>query len=91
MMETVARLTSRLRIIVKVPLLSPELSAQWLRLFTDVDLTTARSLVDSLVNDVVVGERDIEALTGRRPARFVTVAADALAERVRRRAADAPA
>ena len=36
----------RLRIIVKVPLLSPELSARWLRLFTDVDLTTARTLVD---------------------------------------------
>ena len=44
----------RRRLIVPVPLLSPRLSSHWLRLITDVDLTTARALVDSMTNEVVV-------------------------------------
>ena len=67
MLTTVARLTGRHRVIVPVPLLSPRLSSHWLRLVTDVDLPTARSLVDSLTNDVVVHDRRLERLVGHPP------------------------
>jgi uncharacterized protein YbjT (DUF2867 family) len=40
--------------IVPVPLLTPRLSSRWLSLVTDVDLATARNLVDSMNNEVVV-------------------------------------
>ena len=35
-------------------MLSPRLSSLWLALVTDVDLATARNLVDSMTNEVVV-------------------------------------
>lgn len=47
---------------VTVPLLTPRLSSAWLALITDVDITTARNLVDSLSNEVVVHDRSIEAV-----------------------------
>ena len=40
--------------IVPVPLLTPRLSSRWLALVTDVDVATARNLVDSMNNEVVV-------------------------------------
>ena len=40
--------------IIRVPVLSPGLSARWLRLVTDVDPYLARSLVEGLRNTVVV-------------------------------------
>ena len=45
---------------VGVPLLTPRLSSYWLALVTDVDLRTARTLVDSMTNEVVVTDRSIE-------------------------------
>jgi uncharacterized protein YbjT (DUF2867 family) len=83
MLETVAEMTARHRLIVPVPVLSPRLSSHWLRLITDVDLPTARSLVESLTNDVVVTDRRIEALVGRSPMSFRAAAELALAERIR--------
>jgi uncharacterized protein YbjT (DUF2867 family) len=47
---------------VTVPLLTPQLSSWWLALVTDVDLTTARNLVDSLSTEVVVHDRSIETV-----------------------------
>jgi len=47
---------------VSVPLLSPRLSSGWLSLVTDVDLDTARNLVDSMTNEVIVKDRSIEQL-----------------------------
>ncbi|UWZ59591.1 NAD(P)H-binding protein [Dactylosporangium aurantiacum] len=47
---------------VTVPLLTPRLSSAWLAFVTDVDLTTARNLVDSLSTEVVVHDRGIEAV-----------------------------
>jgi uncharacterized protein YbjT (DUF2867 family) len=44
---------------VNVPLLSPRLSSAWLALVTDVDLRTARTLVDSMTNEVVVRDNAI--------------------------------
>jgi uncharacterized protein YbjT (DUF2867 family) len=83
MLEIVAEMTARHRLIVPVPVLSPRLSSHWLRLITDVDLPTARSLVDSLTNDVVVGDRRLEELLDRPPLGFRAAAELALAERIR--------
>jgi uncharacterized protein YbjT (DUF2867 family) len=84
MMLTVGRLISRRPLILPVPLLSPGLSAQWLRLVTDVDLTTAKALVDSLTNEVVVHDHRIEELLGYRPVTFAVAARRALDTRTER-------
>ena len=73
-----------LRLIVPVPLLSPRLSSHWLRLVTDVDLPTARALIDSMTNEVVVRDRRIEELTGHRALSFQEAAERALEDRTRR-------
>ena len=84
MMRTVARVMGRRRLIVPVPLLSSRLSSQWLRLITDVDLNTARALVDSLANEVVVRDHSIEAIAPRSAVSFAEAATDALESRARR-------
>jgi uncharacterized protein YbjT (DUF2867 family) len=45
-----------------VPLLTPQLSAGWLALVTDVDMATARNLVDSMTNEVIVHDHAIESI-----------------------------
>ncbi|GAB6901686.1 NAD(P)H-binding protein [Kineosporia succinea] len=47
---------------VTVPLLTPSLSSHWLALVTDVDTATARNLVDSMINEVVVRDHSIEEI-----------------------------
>ena len=89
MLITVAKLMGRRRLIVPVPVLSPRLSSHWLNLVTDVDMTTARSLVDSLSNEVVVRDHSIESVVGTeahpyRPLAFSAAAAAALAAREHR-------
>ena len=73
-----------LRLIIPVPLLSPRLSSHWLRLITDVDLPTARALIDSMTNEVVVVDRRIEELTGHKSVSFQEAAERALQDRTRR-------
>src|SRR6478752_785614 len=48
--------------IVPIPLLTPRLSSMWLALVTDVDQATARNLVDSMNNEVVVQDDSITRL-----------------------------
>jgi uncharacterized protein YbjT (DUF2867 family) len=48
--------------IVKVPVLTPQLSSYWLALVTDVDLTTGRNLIDSMGTEVVVTDDSIKEL-----------------------------
>ena len=67
-----------LKAIVPVPLLTPRLSSLWLRLVTDVDLGTARALVDSMTNEVVVHDRRIEQVTGHHAMPFEEAAERAL-------------
>jgi uncharacterized protein YbjT (DUF2867 family) len=86
MLRVVAEEMRRSLFIVPVPLLSPSLSSHWLRLITDVDLQTARSLVDSMTNEVVVTERRLEQLTGHRPMTYRAAARQALIDRRRRKA-----
>lgn len=85
MLNTVGRMPGGImRLMVPVPLLSPSLSSHWLRLVTDVDLATARALVESMSNEVVVHDRRIEELTGHRAMSFEKAAERALAARERR-------
>ena len=52
--------------ILTVPLLTPRLSSHWLALVTDVDTATARNLVDSMSNEVVVTDHSIrDVVPGR--------------------------
>ena len=53
--------------MVKVPLLTPRLSSLWLSLVTDVDTATARNLVDSMSNEVVVTDDSIAEIVPGRP------------------------
>ena len=62
MMRRVAALEGRRRIVIPVPLLTPSLSARWLSLVTDVDTRTGRSLVDSMINEVIVHDDSIREL-----------------------------
>jgi uncharacterized protein YbjT (DUF2867 family) len=86
MLEGAAAELHRRLFILPVPVLSPALSSHWLRLITDVDLQTARSLVDSMTNEVVVSDRRIESVTGIEPTTFADAARQALADRKARKA-----
>ena len=84
MMETAARVMGRHRLIVPVPFLSPRLSSHWLRLITDVDLQTARALIDSMTNEVVVHDHRIAKLVGPAGTSFAAAVEEALAGRAAR-------
>jgi uncharacterized protein YbjT (DUF2867 family) len=88
MMSTVSRTMGHRRLIVPVPLLSPRLSSHWLRFITDVDLTTARALVDSMSNEVVVHDCRINELLAHQPMTFEDAVWAALEARERRTAID---
>jgi len=61
-LTTTARiLVGRPPLIIPVPVLSPGLSARWLGLVTDVDVSVAVPLVDGLRNRVVVTDDGIDA------------------------------
>jgi len=62
-LTTTARiLVGRPPLIIPVPVLSPGLSARWLGLVTDVDVSVAVPLVDGLRNRVVVTDDSIDAV-----------------------------
>jgi uncharacterized protein YbjT (DUF2867 family) len=67
-----------------VPLLTPRLSSAWLALVTDVDVPTARNLVDSMTTEVVVRDRSIEELVPGKPIGYEDAVRIALAERAGR-------
>jgi uncharacterized protein YbjT (DUF2867 family) len=84
MMLIVSRIMGHRRVIAPVPVLSPRLSSHWLRLITDVDLTTARTLVDSMSNEVVVRDRQIDDLLSHQPMTFEDAVRATLESRQRR-------
>jgi uncharacterized protein YbjT (DUF2867 family) len=86
MLRRVAALEGRRTLIVPVPLLSPSLSSLWLALVTDVDVRTGRSLIDSMINEVVVREDSIRELVPFSPMDFDAAVLTALGERARARA-----
>ncbi|MGF7233723.1 MAG: NAD(P)H-binding protein [Frankia sp.] len=60
MLGRAARVLGKRVTTITVPLLTPRLSSAWLALVTNVDLATARNLVDSMTTEVVVRDRSIE-------------------------------
>lgn len=82
MLKTVARIQNHRRLpVLTVPLLTPRLSAEWLALVTDVDLATARNLVDSMTNEVVVGTDTVRRISPQPPMSFADAVRVALRER----------
>jgi uncharacterized protein YbjT (DUF2867 family) len=83
MMRRVAQLHHHRRLhMLAVPLLTPRLSSHWLSLVTDVDTATARNLVDSMSNEVVVSDYSIADIVPGLPMGYD----DAVREAYRQRA-----
>ena len=81
MLRRVATLEGRRLPILPVPLLTPGLSSLWLALVTDVDTRAGRTLVDSMVNEVVVTDASIRAVVPFPPMSYDDAVRAALAER----------
>ena len=81
MMRRVAAIEGRHTVIVPVPLLTPGLSSLWLRLITNVDTETGRSLIDSMANEVVVRDDSIRSLIEFEPLGYDAAVLAALGER----------
>ncbi|MEE4660942.1 MAG: DUF2867 domain-containing protein [Halieaceae bacterium] len=64
-MNMLARILGKRRLIIKVPLLTPRLSSYWLRLVTAVPVNVARALIDGLRHDVLADDRPLRALAPR--------------------------
>jgi uncharacterized protein YbjT (DUF2867 family) len=62
MIERIARIRGRRRLIVEVPVLSPRLSSYWLHLVTPVRAGVARPLIEGLRNPTVVRDDRLGAL-----------------------------
>jgi hypothetical protein len=83
MMRRLAAIEGRKRIMIAVPFLTPSLSARWLSLVTDVDTRTGRSLVDSMINEVIVHDDSIRQLAPFEPMDYDAAVLQALGERAR--------
>ncbi|MGI9023866.1 MAG: NAD-dependent epimerase/dehydratase family protein [Acidimicrobiales bacterium] len=70
MMRRYADLTGRKRVILKVPVLTPTLSAHWIGLVTDQPASIARPLAEGLSVEVVVNDDRIRALIPFEPMGF---------------------
>lgn len=84
MMRRLAAIEGRTLVVLPVPLLTPKLSSRWLSLVTNVDTQTGRSLVDSMSNEVVVGDDSIRRLVPFDPMDYDQAVLQALGERARR-------
>lgn len=71
----------RRRVIIGVPVLTPRLSAHWLRFVTSVPLPVAQALVESLRYDAIADGPDLFAEVGVRPCGFDEAVRRALANR----------
>jgi uncharacterized protein YbjT (DUF2867 family) len=78
MIERVARIRGRRRLIVEVPVLSPRLSSYWLHLVTPVRAGVSRPLVEGLRNPTVARDERIRALLPRALTPFDVAAREAL-------------
>lgn len=80
MIERIARLRGKRRLIVEVPVLTPFLSSLWLHLVTPVGASVARPLVEGLRNPTVARDERIRELVPIRLTPFDEAARDALRE-----------
>jgi uncharacterized protein YbjT (DUF2867 family) len=89
MMQRVARLHYRRRLpMLAVPLLTPRLSSHWLSFVTDVDTDTARNLVDSMSNEVVVTDDSILQVVPGQPMGYDDAVREAFRQRAEARGPD---
>jgi uncharacterized protein YbjT (DUF2867 family) len=85
MLRRVGRISrGRAGVILSVPLLTPKLSSLWISFVTDVDTTTARHLIESMVTPVVVRDRSIHELVPGEPMGYDEMVERALQDRVTR-------
>jgi uncharacterized protein YbjT (DUF2867 family) len=81
MLEVAAEVSRGKRVpIVRVPVLTPRLSAYWLALVTDVDVTTGRNLIDSMGTEVVVTDQSIRDIVPGDPLTYAESVRRALEE-----------
>jgi uncharacterized protein YbjT (DUF2867 family) len=85
MLERVAAMRHKPLPNLTVPLLTPRLSSAWLALVTDVDLPTARNLVESMTTEAIVRDHSIEDVVPRSTLGYDDAVRLALAERDRAR------
>jgi uncharacterized protein YbjT (DUF2867 family) len=78
MIERIARLRGKRRVIVEVPVLTPFLSSLWLHLVTPVGASVARPLVEGLRNPTVARDDRIRELVPLEPTPFDEAARKAL-------------
>ncbi|MGN6606582.1 MAG: NAD(P)H-binding protein [Jatrophihabitans sp.] len=81
MLQRVARLRGRPLPIVGVPLLTPRLSSRWLALVTNVDVMTARNLIDSMSTEVIAHDDAIRTIVPGAPLGYDEAVRRALAAR----------
>ncbi len=62
MMRELAKLLDKPLVIIPVPVLTPGLSAKWLRLVTSVPTNIARALIEGLAHDIVADDAAARAL-----------------------------
>ncbi|MFT4265465.1 MAG: NAD(P)H-binding protein [Nocardioides sp.] len=68
--------------IVPVPVLTPRLSSHWIGLVTDVDVPTAKTLIDSMSTEVVQTDTSIRELVPGEPLSYRQAVRLALAQRL---------
>ena len=76
--------------MLTVPLLTPRLSSHWLAFVTDVDTGTARNLIDSMSNEVVVHEHSIREIVPGEPMDYSAAVDAAYASRAAARGEPSP-
>ncbi len=81
MLQRVAAIGGRSLPIMSVPVLTPGLSSRWLTFVTDVDGATARNLVHSMSNEVIVRDTRIRELVPFTPMGYDAMVRQALQER----------
>lgn len=85
MLRRVAAIEGRHMFVLPVPLLTPSLSSRWLSLVTSVDTRTGRSLIDSMINEVIVRDGSIRGLIPFEPMDYDQAVLHALGERAKAR------
>jgi uncharacterized protein YbjT (DUF2867 family) len=67
--------------IVTVPVLTPGLSAHWIRFVTDVDTTTAANLIDSMATEVLQTDYSIQDIVPGEPLSYMEAVRRAVEEK----------
>ena len=65
--------------MIQAPVLTPRLSSYWLALVTDVDVTTGRNLIDSMVTEVIVTDNSIRDIVPGEPIPYAEAVRRAIA------------